>query len=311
MRTSIVVPAYNAAPFLGQAVESVLAQTVGDWELVVVDDGSTDGTAAAARASAGRDPRIRLVQQPNGGQAQARNRGLAETSAASPYLIFLDADDVWEREALEVLLAALEADPSAEAASGLSRYIDERGLPFEPGELEVWGRRRSGVAGRRLVPWPPDQPITLGVLAYRNCIGTPGQVLIRRSALEAAGPFDPATSPCEDWDLWLRLSQHGPIASVDQVLLNKRKHAANISRQRELMYRQQLFVRGKLLAAPLPRAQRVVVLTANWHWGGYLCGMKLRWARQSLAHGQRAQAAHLLAQVASTHLRRLRGLPVA
>ena len=108
---SVVMPAYNAEPYIGQAIESVRSQTFGDWELIVVDDCSTDGTAGIARAAAAADPRVRVVRQPaNGGVAAARNRGVAEARGA--WVALLDSDDVWEPEKLE-LQTALARDSGA------------------------------------------------------------------------------------------------------------------------------------------------------------------------------------------------------
>lgn len=266
MRISIVIPAYNAARYLGYTIEGVLAQTVTDWELVVVDDGSADETAAVARAFAGRDKRIRVVGQANAGVGNARNRGF-ELTTGSGYVIFLDADDVWEADALAVLCRSLNADTKAVAAYGLSRYIDGQGQSCFPGDLEEWGRARRGVAGNHLIAWPSGHPTTLAVLAHRNTIYTPGQALIRRSALLATGPFDPAAAPCEDWDMWLRLSLHGEIAFVDRVILNYRTHDSNMSRDRERMAKGQVYVRRKLLLSQeMSSGQRAVVLAANWLW---------------------------------------------
>src|SRR5437762_10548606 len=111
MLVSVVVPAYNAGKYLGLTIESVLAQTYTDWELVIVDDGSTDDTWEVAGAYARSDPRVMRVQQPNRGQAVARNRGLQECHGAARYVAFLDADDLWEQDALQRLLQTLEATP--------------------------------------------------------------------------------------------------------------------------------------------------------------------------------------------------------
>src|SRR5439155_26166170 len=126
-----------------------------------VDDGSTDDTLRLAHAYAGADRRVRALRQANGGAAAARNKGLADSTGASKYVTFLDHDDVWEADALEVLVATLDSYPEAVAARGLSRYIGQRGEPLDPGELEVWGRRRVGVVGNRLVAWPTHAPTTL------------------------------------------------------------------------------------------------------------------------------------------------------
>src|SRR5690242_8383826 len=131
MHIGVVVPAYNAAEWIGDAIASVLVQTHRDWSLVVVDDGSTDGTLAAVASF--NDARIRLVRQPNAGVSVARNRGVAELyGAPSPQpppargggVLFLDADDWLAPDALARLNAALDAAPDAVAASGPCTFAD-------------------------------------------------------------------------------------------------------------------------------------------------------------------------------------------
>src|SRR5689334_16705072 len=140
MHIGVVVPAYNAAAWVGDAIASVLAQTHGDWSLVVVDDGSTDATIAAmARFN---DPRIRLVRQLNAGVSAARNRGIAELFGATPSrqpppareggVVFLDADDWLAPDALSRLSAALDAAPDAVAASGPCVFADTGGVRRPP-----------------------------------------------------------------------------------------------------------------------------------------------------------------------------------
>jgi CDP-glycerol glycerophosphotransferase len=121
MGITVIIPAYNAERYLEQTVQGVLAQTVSDWELVIVDDGSADGTALVAQSYAKPDPRIRVVRQANHGIAAARNRGLAESDTSCEFVIFLDHDDLWERDALELLREELRAHPGAAAANGLNR----------------------------------------------------------------------------------------------------------------------------------------------------------------------------------------------
>jgi glycosyltransferase involved in cell wall biosynthesis len=312
MRISIVIPAYNAGMFLARTMESVRGQTIQDWELIIVDDGSTDETAAIAQAHMARDSRVRLVQQPNGGLSRARNRGFEEVSKESEYVIFLDADDLWEASTLEVLLGALQAQQDAVAAHGLSRLIDPEDQPCAPGELESWGRHRLGVADKQLIMWPLEAPTTLAVLAYRNYIATPGQVLLRRLALEAVGVFDPATSPCEDYDMYLRLSRHGPFVYVDRVILNKRVHEHNLMHQRELIWQQTQYVRCKLLASQdLSEDQRSIANIANGYWSRQVGLERLHAARYSLAQGELRQAGQLLKLVAKSYIQRLRGIPTA
>jgi glycosyltransferase involved in cell wall biosynthesis len=295
MKTTVIIPAYNAGRYLGQTIDSVLGQSVSCWELIVVDDGSVDDTASLAEAYACRHSRVRVVRQENSGVAAARNRGWREVSTDTHSVIFLDADDVWEKDALAWLAKALRDNPNAVAASGLSRRIDAAGEPCDPGELETWGRRRWGVSGKRLACWPPDCPTTLGVLAYRNCIYSPGQMLVRRSAFERAGLFDPSTSPCEDWDMSLRLSLRGDIAYVDRVVLNWRLHDGNVSTQEALMTQQIFYVWRKLLScAELTSEQRQVVTTAIRLSRCHIAAAKLRKAKFLLRQWQTREAAREL-----------------
>jgi glycosyltransferase involved in cell wall biosynthesis len=310
MLVSVIIPAHNAEAFLEQTIESVLAQTHSEWQLIIVDDGSTDNTWGLACAHARHNRRIKLVSKANGGLANARNRGLAECDPASDYVAFLDSDDVWEKHALQSLLETLEAMPHAVAASGLSRYVDRDGRHVHPGVLEEWGRQRQGVVAPHLVSWPVDWPTTLAVLSFRNCIQTPGQVLVRCAPLRAAAPFDPAAAPCEDWDMWLRLCQRGPIAFLDSVVLNYRRHGNNMSGDLEWVGRGERYLRNKLLCSRLLSAQeRRTVLLANWHWGRCACARRLRTAQECLARRQGGRALHEVARAVVSYGRGWCGLP--
>jgi glycosyltransferase involved in cell wall biosynthesis len=110
-RVSVVIPAYNGERYLGATLDGVLNQSIGDWEVVVFDDGSGDASADIAASYAAADNRIHCVRGPNQGPAQARNRGFAATDGHSEFVIFLDHDDVWEPDTLERLVDALDARP--------------------------------------------------------------------------------------------------------------------------------------------------------------------------------------------------------
>ena len=223
---SVVIPTHGGR-FLSGAVESVRAQTFGDWELIIVDDGSTDGTAEVAKSLAAEDPRVRVVTSPrNTGIAAARNRGLAASSSSSAYVALLDHDDVWWPDALETLRAALAASAKASAAHGTATGIDERGaaLPIPPERLH-----RMGIIDGRLVAWPPGRPTEFANLAYENCIVSMGSGLIRRKEIEALGGFDLRAAPSDDYDLWIRLARRAQIAYVDRPVLAYRGHAGQTS----------------------------------------------------------------------------------
>jgi glycosyltransferase involved in cell wall biosynthesis len=306
---SIVIAAYNAGKYLRETLDSVRGQSYTDWELVIVDDGSKDDTLAIAREYAAGDRRIRVLHQDNAGGAAARNRGYAETDGDAPYVAFLDADDVYEPDALRTLVRALEEDPEAVAAHGLARFIDGEGRPIREGESEAWGRNRLSVVGRRFVTAPLEAPTTLGMLALVNRIATPGQGLIRRSALALTGPepSDPATTVA-DWDMWLRLAVHGDIAFADEVVLRYRQHGASMSSNHRQVVAGTKYVRRKLLASPdLSPVQRREVQRASVHAHRYGAGFGFAWARIHLRQGRLKDAAIQLLLGARSYARYLRG----
>lgn len=224
---SVIVPAFNAERFIAATLDSVLAQTEQRWECVVVDDGSRDDTVSVARAYERRDGRIRLFEAEHGGSSHARNAGFRELAPSSRYVTFMDADDVWLPHALTRLLATLESDDQAVGAHGLAEMIDASGALIAQGSYPETGRNRLGLEDGRLVRWPLDRPTTFDVLINGNVMFPPGLMLARRSAYDAAGPFDESLAGPEDWDMLIRLSRQGPIAFVDEVLLHYRRHDAN------------------------------------------------------------------------------------
>jgi len=288
---SIVMPVYNGERYLVQAIESVVAQTVTDWALIVVDDGSVDGTAMLAERFAARDERIRVVRQPNLGVAMARNRGFGETDGASRYIMFLDQDDILAKDALHTLRTALESTPHAIGAHGVIECIDDQGQscdlgPFMLGVAGQGDHGRRGIVGTRPVAWPAGSPTTFAVLVLHCVITTPGQLLIRRHALEAAGPFDAAMWPSDDWDIYLRLAQGGDFAFVDKATLKYRRHAGNVSRQNRLMRQAPLRVYRKLLAnRDLSFEQRRLTLSGYRWYRRDTRRFLLRWAVETIARG--------------------------
>jgi glycosyltransferase involved in cell wall biosynthesis len=194
---SIVMPCFNARQHLDRSVGSVLAQTFGDWELIAVDDGSTDDTRAWLAAQP--DPRIRVHGQPNRGVSAARNAGLQR--AAGTFVAFLDADDSWEPTFLAEMHAALAARPDA--------------------VLAYCGWQKPGLPGGRGAPFvPPDYetPAKEETL-FASCRWPIHAALVQRQAVLDAGGFDPSLRNAEDFLLWLRVAARLPIVRVPQVLV--------------------------------------------------------------------------------------------
>lgn len=234
MRVKVVTAAYNAADFIGATIESVLAQTHTDWIHVVVDDGSTDATSAVAGRYAESEPRVRLLSVQNGGQARARNVGLAAPDGPFDAALFLDADDILRPNALARLIAALAEHPDAPAAHGRSACIDVAGRPIPHEGRERLGRRRRGPSAtalprrRRFRYLHRAEPTSLAELSLANPISTPGQVLVRAAALPQR-PFDADLVGAEDWQLWIDLAAATPLSFVDDVVIDYRRHGSNSS----------------------------------------------------------------------------------
>lgn len=229
---SVVIPTYNVERYIEQTLQSVLAQSHRALEVLVVDDGSSDCTRDLVVAVAAADPRVRLVSQANQGVCVARNRGLAESRGS--FLCFLDHDDWWAPWKLAEQLAAFGRAPDA-------------GVVFS--DFLNWFSTESGFA-------EPDSvlPALEGVPAHDNefsgwiyhqflidCWALTSTAMIRRSALDSAGAFDPALPYSEDWDLWLRLSVRVPFVKLAVVSTLYRQHMEQGNRKlREVDYRTRL-----------------------------------------------------------------------
>lgn len=189
MRISVVIPAYNAARFLPRCLASVLAQTHSAEEILVVDDGSTDDTAAVASSFGG----VRVLSRSNGGLSAARNTGIQ--SATGDWIALLDADDLWAPEKLAAQAERVRPDTV----------------------LVYTGIRVFGEDGVHQVCTAMDPAEARKALRYRNPI-TPSSVIARREALLRDGGFREDLRACEDWEMWVRLQRGGDFSAVPEAL---------------------------------------------------------------------------------------------
>ena len=219
-RITVVVPVYNAERYLGQTLDSVLAQTYSDYEIVIVNDGSTDGSLEVARRYAARWPeRIKVIDQPNGGVSVARNTAIE--AARGELIAMLDADDQWLPHHLATAVAAFDADPQLGMTHANIERVDRDGVSM-------------GVAKRR---WNTDRH-PFDVIALRHEHVACLTVVARRSCIEAVGAFDPQFSRigCEDRDLWLRIAEHYPVRYLDVVTARYRQYPDSFSSNLPRMY---------------------------------------------------------------------------
>lgn len=228
---TIVIPMYNGGRFVDQTLRSVLAQSFTKFEVIVVDDGSSDDGPDLVRARSS-DPRIRLLRGTRRhGAAKARNLGAAQASESSRYLIFLDADDTWQPDLLTSLVEALDRRSDASGAFALAEYIDGEGHVLHPGDLPRHMRGREDLRDGRFEIRGSDADVQFEHLFIANLVYPPGCLLVRRSAYEHAGGFD-GKFLAEDGEFVLRLVRLGPLVPVDRVLAGYRRGTSNATGNR-------------------------------------------------------------------------------
>lgn len=300
MKVSVVIPTYNAERYLSETIRSVRAQTFTDWELIVVDDGSRDRTLHIAQEHAAQDARIRVLPKANGGVASSRNMGFASASPEAEFVCYLDHDDVWEPDALDVLLRTMEAHPAAVAAHGLPCGIDSEGQ--QVGELEVRQRDRRAVQGGRVISLKPDAPTTFACFIYHWTIQTPGLVLIRRDLHAQVGLFDESLNSHDDWDFWVRLCRLGDMAFVDRVILRYRKHNSNLSSQQAVMSVGEERFNRRILNWPdeTPERRRLVQDGYRQRYQ-HKAKMRLVWAKEYVRAGKPWDALKQIRHAALTY----------
>ena len=241
-RVSVVLPAFNRAAAIGTSVASILRQTWSDFELIVVDDGSTDGTVEAVRAFD--DPRIQLLSTPrNMGPSGARNTGIR--AARGEWVAFQDSDDEWLPEKLERQMARLD-EPGA---GWIAAYC---GMAIV-GSVHVERRQRTRL---RYIPAPEVTEVEGDILPslLRSSLVSTQMLVARRSELEAIGGFDEGLPALVDWDLVLRLAARGPFAFVDEPLVLQRFSENSITRDmaRRTVARAQIIAKHEPLMARQP-----------------------------------------------------------
>lgn len=222
---TVVIPAYNYARFLPDAIASALAQPYSPFEVIVVDDGSTDETPAILASIM--DPRLRVIRQTNAGLSAARNTGIRE--AKHPYIAFLDADDKWAKNFLSITM---------------SRFRE-----LSSNFVIVTGDSQRMTVDGQLVEKQRSLSITPDTLTARDFILVnrmfPSAVVARRSALIECGGFDTTLRSSEDRDMWIRMTARHRAAYLHQIFAHIRRHGENMSKHASRMRENTLSTLGK------------------------------------------------------------------
>lgn len=230
-RISIVVPVYNAEKYIAETLEAIAAQSFTDFDVHVVDDCSTDDSAAIVEEWCARDARFHYHRSPSnfGGPAGPRNLGIA--ASTGEFIAFCDADDIWAPHKLETQLAVAEVSGAAVVSAVIRDFVDGDPLPtFQKPATPV-----------------PTTSISHAKLLIKNWIAL-SSVVARRSALSAAGPFNPARThvAVEDFDMWLRITgMGGKVVRVGAPLVHYRKLPSSISASKSMMIRKALNIIGE------------------------------------------------------------------
>lgn len=256
MSISVIIPAFNAEAFLAKAINSVLAQTVPVFEIIVIDDGSKDRTAAIAQ---GYGASVRVISQKNQGVARARNHGV-EVSTGE-LIAFLDADDAWAPSKIEMQVRAMNASP--EAVLCYTRLL----------ELNLDGSES---------PSPFEDPRNIHkALRIGNPAIPPSSVLVRREPLERTGGFNPKRNGSEDWEMWLNLRQIGPFCAVEEPLTHYQINVTGLSSNAETLYEHTVQLLDSLLLKDLHGVSKLLWRRRILSYQAYKAALTARSARES------------------------------
>jgi glycosyltransferase involved in cell wall biosynthesis len=231
---SAVIPAFNAARFIEQAIDSVLAQTYTNYEIIVVDDGSSDDTLEKLKSYGNK---VTIISQPNKGVSSARNAGIMKSRGE--WVAFLDADDYWEKEKLARQIDYIKQNHDVVLVHTGKRLFGEHGtIEYDDDEAPFHLLRQSA---------------NFRSLLVRNCVNT-SSVMVKRDVVVEAGMFDITLRQCEDQDLWLRVAKRGQLGYIPEDLFNYRMHGGQATAKTGELYEDGLRVirRNRCLVGSFP-----------------------------------------------------------
>lgn len=271
-QVSVIIPAYNAGKYLAETIQSVLAQSYSDFEIIICDDGSTDNTATIIKSFS--DPRIKYKYQKNSGISTARNNG-AEL-ATGRYLAFLDADDLFHCDNLARKVVALEQQPAVALVFADCAVIDAKG----------------NATNEKLIG--KDENVLQDLLLWNGTvIPGPSSILMTRDAFEKSGGFDPEFSTAADQNFFFRIAHKHKCLRIPEVLTSYRKHDSNMHMNIALMERDHIGVYKKAAKAKLFKSETFqnkcfgnlyLILAGSWWVNGKNKSRGFKFMRKAVAN---------------------------
>jgi glycosyltransferase involved in cell wall biosynthesis len=268
---SVVIPAYNGERTILETIASVQQQTCSDFELIVINDGSTDQTLELLHSI--KEPRLKIFSYENAGLDVTRNRCLAH--AAGEFITFLDQDDLWTTDKLELQLSALQKNPEAGVAYSWTCNMAEKGEWFQPG-------KQASFEGN-----------VLPQLLIDNFIANGSNPLIRKQAIETVGEFDPQVSPCGDWDYFLRLAAQWSFVVVPKVQILYRQTSNSVSSKVKTMEKATIKVIEKAFQSAPPELQYLKnqSLATMYQYLAGICLLRVNHIKEAQLASQKLQMA--------------------
>jgi glycosyltransferase involved in cell wall biosynthesis len=224
-RVSVVIPTYNYGHFLGEAIQSVLDQTIQCFEIIIVDDGSTDNTREVVKTY--KDNRIHYLWQENHGVAAAQNTGIK--ASTGEYVTILGADDTYLPQNLELKVGLLDSQPEIDLVCSDAYFVYDNNQSTTD---TLWNKKQFKYTGSPVEA--ARQP--LKELLFRSCFIMPQATMLRRRVFEIIGYFDESLPTHEDWDFMVRVVQHFSVEAIDIPLLKIRHHGTNLTQNQEKVY---------------------------------------------------------------------------
>ncbi len=241
---SVIIPTYNRAHLIGRAIQSVLNQTYQDFELIVVDDGSTDNTEEIVKDFQNKDERIKYIYQNNQGASGARNTGIK--NAKGKYIAFLDSDDEWLPEKLEKQIQ-------------LFKNSKKKNLGFVGCNVLVVDEQTN----KRYEYKTPKYKNVFQRLLENNFIRSSSSVMVKKSVIDNVGLFDESLKNANDWEMWIRIAQKYDFDFVDEPLFKYYWHGGNITRTagnlKKIQYREYILIKHKNLYKKHPKAYSITL----------------------------------------------------